>query len=246
MPDFYFEDQDRRRSTEYGILLEAYPTIKTGQPQKDSVVIPGRGTLYLDTGTYSDTVITLQIGMTDRNLKSLDISIPDYAVNENISGLYFDVLEYLSAMKEISFCDNPDYFYIVKNVELSETAQDSDVSVDFTVTLTCEPGAYLVAGKREYDVSEVLQNRYSIAHPIYNIIGEGNCTLTINRHIVTANVAQNLTIDTDRMVAYREDGTLQNTAVTGDYEDMYILPGQNDITLTEGFTLKVIPNWRRL
>ena len=188
----------------------------------------------------------MQISMTDRNLKSLDISIPDYAVNENISGLYFDVLEYLSAMKEISFCDKPDYFYIVKKVELSAAAQDSDVSMDFTVTLTCEPGAYLVAGKREYDVSEVLQNRYSIAHPIYNIIGEGNCTLAINGHPVTANVAQNLTIDTDRIVAYREDGTLQNTAVTGDYEDMYLLPGQNAITLTEGFTLKVIPQWRRL
>lgn len=246
MPDFYFEDQDGRRSTEYGILLEAYPTIKTGQPQKDSVMIPGRGTLYLDTGTYSDTVITLQIGMMDRNLKSLDISIPDYAVNENISGLYFDVLEYLSAMKEISFCDKPDYYYIVKNVELSATAQDSDVSMDFTVTLTCEPGAYLVLGKREHEVPEVLQNRYNVAHPVYKITGEGNCTLTINRNIVTANVAQNLTIDTDRMVAYREDGTLQNTAVTGDYEDMYLLPGQNAITLTEGFTLKVIPNWRRL
>lgn len=83
-------------------------------------------------------------------------------------------------------------------------------------------------------------------YPVYKITGEGNCTLTINGHPVTANVAQNLTIDTDKMVAYREDGTLQNTSVTGDYEDMYLWPGQNAITLTEGFTLTVIPNWRRL
>mgnify|MGYP001781174805 CR=1 FL=1 len=85
--------------------------------------------------------------------------------------------------------DKPDYFYIVKNVELSATAQDSDVSVDFTVTLTCEPGAYLVVGKREHEVPEVLQNLYNVAHPVYKITGEGNCTLTINRHIVIANVA---------------------------------------------------------
>ena len=59
------------------------------------------------------------------------------------------------------------------------------------------------------------------------------------------NVGQNLTIDTDRMIAYRSDGTLNNTQVTGNYEDMYLLNGENEISFSGG-ELKVIPNWRCL
>ena len=62
---------------------------------------------------------------------------------------------------------------------------------------------------------------------------------------MTANVAENLTIDTDRMIAYRSDGTLSNTKVSGNYEDLYLKPGENKIEFTGG-TLAVVPNWRCL
>lgn len=58
------------------------------------------------------------------------------------------------------------------------------------------------------------------------------CTLTVNGNTMTANVGQNLTIDTDRMIAYRSDGTLNNTQVTGNYEDMYLLNGENEISFS--------------
>ena len=60
---------------------------------------------------------------------------------------------------------------------------------------------------------------------------------------MTATVGQNLTIDTEKMLAYREDGELQNTGVTGDYGDLYLLHGENEISISEGFSLSVIPNW---
>ena len=62
---------------------------------------------------------------------------------------------------------------------------------------------------------------------------------------MTANVGQNLIIDTDRMIAYRSDGTLNNTKVSGNYEDLYLKPGENSVEFSGG-TLKVIPNWRCL
>ena len=63
---------------------------------------------------------------------------------------------------------------------------------------------------------------------------------------MTANVGQNLVIDTERELAYREDGTLSNTAISGDYEELFLQEGENSVTITEGFELKIIPNWRRL
>ena len=59
-------------------------------------------------------------------------------------------------------------------------------------------------------------------------------------------IRKNLTIDTGRKLAYREDGTLSNTSVTGDYDNLILIEGRNKIEITDGFELKVIPNWRRL
>ena len=39
---------------------------------------------------------------------------------------------------------------------------------------------------------------------------------------------------------------MMNTSVSGDYEELYLKPGENEISITQGFTLTVIPNWRRL
>ena len=89
-------------------------------------------------------------------------------------------------------------------------------------------------------------NPYYISHPDYIITGEGVCVLTVNGKSMRANTGQNLTINTDLMIAYRLDGTMQNTAVTGDYQDMYLKEGDNQISVSSGFVLKVIPNWRSL
>lgn len=45
------------------------------------------------------------------------------------------------------------------------------------------------------------------------------------------------------MQAYREDGVLNNTAITGDYEDLYLQEGLNEISVSSGFTAEVIPKW---
>lgn len=101
-------------------------------------------------------------------------------------------------------------------------------------------------GIREYNVEELIYNPYEVAHPIYKIAGEGTCSITVNGKVITVNVGQNMTIDTDRMLAYREDGTLINTSITGEYEDMYLVEGENIIRASKGFKITVIPNWRCL
>ena len=87
---------------------------------------------------------------------------------------------------------------------------------------------------------------FTTLDPIYKITGEGECTLVVNDGKMVANIGQNLTIDTGRKLAYREDGTLSNTSVTGDYDNLILIEGRNKIEITDGFELKVIPNWRRL
>ena len=116
----------------------------------------------------------------------------------------------------------------------------------FTATFICHGCQYLVDGAREQGVEDVRYNPYFIAHPIYKITGEGVCYLEVNGNTMKANVGQNLTIDTEGMIAYRADGTLANMKVSGNYEELYLLEGENEISITEGFDLKIIPNWRCL
>ena len=105
---------------------------------------------------------------------------------------------------------------------------------------------YLINGMNEYDISEINKNPYLMSKPIYKIKGEGICTISVNGKTVKANVGQNLTIDTELMIAYREDGTMNNTAITGDYESLYLPEGDLSVTATSGFDVKIIPNWRCL
>lgn len=229
--DFYFTDQNGQKSSDYHMIFEEYPMIELGQKQYDSVEIPGRGTLMLDTDTHSDTIITFIVDV--NVMTSADARVK----------AYLDARSLLVGLKTISFCDASEYFYRVKSVSLGAVEQYSEIAGDFEVQLTCEPTLYLQSGTKQYDAAGVADNPYSVCHPVYIITGEGVCTLTVNGKTMKANVAQNLTIDTERMLAYRTDGTMQNAAVAGKYEDLYLKSGKNEVSVTAGFMLKIIPNW---
>ena len=102
----------------------------------------------------------------------------------------------------------------------------------------------MISGLQELDPEEEIFNYGEVSHPIYKITGNGDCTLTVNGKTMQATVGQNLTIDTDLMIAYREDGEMKNATVTGNYEDLYLQEGDNEVSITAGFGLKIIPNWR--
>ena len=69
------------------------------------------------------------------------------------------------------------------------------------------------------------------------------CSSYLNGKSMTANVGQNMTIDTRLMVSYRKDGAMMNTAVSGDYSDLWVVHGSNTISITEGFLLEIRPRW---
>ena len=85
-----------------------------------------------------------------------------------------------------------------------------------------------------------------ISHPIYRISGTGSCTLTVNGKTMKVTVNQEITIDTERMIANNAQMVNQSNLLVGNYEDLYLQEGDNTITVSTGFTLNVIPNWRVL
>lgn len=209
-------------------------TVPAAEPNMEEINLAGRdGTTYKFDGTYKATVIPIAfnyIGPEDRWNDRWRLA-----------------KQWLSARNTtLRISDDSEFFYKISYVSLGDNERTTERIGNFTANFNTLDGLqYLLSGQMEYTSHDVEWNPYLECHPVYKITAEGMCTLSVNGKTMMANVSQNLIIDTDRMIAFRSDGTLNNTKVSGNYEDLYLKPGQNKIECVGG-ELSVIPNWRCL
>lgn len=204
------------------------------EPNLEEVKVAGRdGTIYRADGTYKS--------------KTIQVAMNYIGPEERWNDRWRLAKQWLSARNTIlKLSDDGAYFYKITHVSLDSNERTTARVGNFTAKFVTLDGLqYLVNGQTEYPSKDVEWNPYIECHPVYKIEADGMCTLSVNGNVMTANVAENLTIDTDRMIAYRLDGTLNNTKISGNYEDLYLKPGENKIEFTGG-TLSVVPNWRCL
>lgn len=215
------------------IYVENRPNIPVGKEKMEYIKIAGKDTpVAVRTGNYENVEIHVDCGWkVDKKLW-----------NEKIR----EVRRWLRGAGILTFSDSTETFWKVNEVIIKEFVRTIKKYGNFRVKFVCEPHEYIKEGLQEMEMQDATYNPYDLCHPTYLITGNGACALTVNGKTMKATVGQNLTVDTERMLAYRRDGAIMNTAVTGDYEDLYLQPGENDIKITSGFTLKVIPNWRCL
>lgn len=220
---------------EYNIEIMERPNIPSPVIRDNEIQVPGcDGVLYSCEGTVEDIEIPV----------TMNFVVEPWEWFERTRTIKAWLLQ--KRGEKLRFEDDMEYFYRVKKVELSEFEREQRKIGRFTATFFCNGYHYLESGDREYIKEEVLYNPCCTSHPTYIIKGEGLCTLTVNGIAVKVNVGQNVTINTDRMITYREDKTMANTALAGDYEDLYLNPGSNEIEITKGFEMKIIPCWRCL
>ena len=218
-----------------GIFAKELPSIPAAVRKESSVEIPGiDGTMFLLDGGYESTEIKI----------ALNFIAPSDKWDER----WEKAKKWLSARnKTLRLGSDPEHYYKILKVDMGDAEHTSERIGNFTATFLTKDGLrYLEEGKNEHPIEDTMFNPYEISYPVYKIYGEGQCYLMVNGKSMVADVGQNLTIDVDRKIAYREDGTLSNTAVTGDYSDLILIEGKNEISITEGFELRIIPNWRCL
>lgn len=212
----------------HGVFLYDYPEISGGDRIYEERNVAGRiGALVgKDTGK--------------NNLKiSCTFSILGSAFMPNVRALR----RWLRGKGQLILSDSPEVYYRVLKVDYGSIERELRNFGRFIVSFTCEPFEYLVSGQLEYLPGDLAFNPYSESRPIYKVSGEGECVIMVNGNAMTANVGQQLVIDTGKMLTVREDGEHQNTSVAGEYEELFLKEGKNAISISEGFDLKVIPNW---
>lgn len=218
-----------------GFLVVQRPNISAPLKNTNEYDIPGRnGKLYEQMDTYDDVEISISF---------------NYMSNKDMwHHMFRQAKKIFMNAEEIVFSDDNDYYHIVKKVVIGTNERNSLRIGRFDVTFTVDPYYYLKSGKIKMRMnnSETLFNQYDKTAPVYYIKGEGICTLNVNGHECTCNVGQNMTIDTFLKIAYRDDGTLMNAQIDGDYDELTLVEGDNEISITSGFELEIKPNWRCL
>ena len=218
-------------SDEMGVKVYTRPSIPAAAEVTEQYDIPNVGTHYYHTGLVEDIQIPVQCSfVTEPNAFQKTAR----EVSAWLSG---------STDRKLIFSDDDEWFYRVKKVMVGDSFQRSlKVAAIFTITFVCDGFAYARDGEKP---STGFTNYYETSKPLYSLTGNAAGSLTINGKSFAVNVNQNLFIDTERMIAYRSNGDLVNSSITGDYEDMGLPHGENSISVSDGLTLSVYPRWRR-
>ena len=213
------------------VLVVKRPSKPSPEMEYQEVKVPGGKTLYKEKG-YKDIEIPVSYNFLSKKPSDWDKD-------------FRKIKQWLLSKgnNKLKFSDDLGVYYKVNKVTIDTPERVMKKIGKFNVTFTCEP--YIYIEEDEIELSTLIYNDYLIAKPIYRIVGEGYLTLTINSKVIKANVGQELIIDTDKGLCYRQ-GIVNNVALEGKYEDMYLLEGENTFNWTNGFKIYILPNWRCL
>lgn len=212
---------------DYGCFMNDYPEFAGGRKVYNTYAVPGRDGQLVETDDY---------------LENLTIGCTFSIISEQFMDMVRYIRLWLSGSGKLVISDSPDIFYKVLKIEHGDISREIRRFGTFTVTFICVPFEFLQSGQLPVGPG-TLHNFQDMARPVYTIAGEGFCTLTVNGYEFTANVGQEAVINTELMLSYKNDGQSINTDVTGDYEMLWLRPGDNIISVSDGFALLVVPQW---
>lgn len=230
MFDIQYNDM---KSSELKVYVKEYPSIAPAKKIYEEVEVQGKKYLR-DTGFFESTQIDIQmnyIGDEKRWHES-----------------WRKIQSWLSATNsELILQDDPNYYFKILRVELSENLRKGRGIGDFTASFVTKDGLYYFKeGKWEYSIEEVAWNPGEISCPDYVISGTGKCIIKVNEQDFEVTVNGSVIVDTERYLIYDTDHTIINNMGKGDYKGLWLKKGHNDISVTNGFDLKIIPHWRCL
>ena len=192
----------------FGVFLYDLPSLSLGAQNYETYTVAGR----------RGELIGQNDSIGNANLKCTFSILSKYFLPDVLK-----IKAWLSGTGKLRTSDHTDCYYNVLKITYGDIERDLRAYGRFTVTFICEP--YLFRRDGDISVAALTFNPYDKCRPVYEITGNGTCTLTVNGKSVSATIGQNLTIDTNRMLSFREDGAIMNTSLSGEYEDLWIPHG---------------------
>ena len=192
------------------------------------------GKLYKEEN-YSDIEFTVECNFISKNANTWQEE-------------YRKIKRWISNIKDdkLSFSDDKGYYYKVCKGNLDSLERIYKRLGKFNVRFTVEPYQY-INDNEELTLSTTMYNNWDICQPVYRIIGNGNCVLNINGHIINCIVNGQLTINTQFDKILNADGSLAiGKTNIKKMQDLYLQEEENAFSWSNGFTISIIPNWRTI
>ena len=229
----YFVVINNQNSLELtGLYISKLPAISKPLIRTSSEEIDGRdGDIVTKLG-YSAYDKELEIGL-----------FGSYNINEIINFFNQDGI--------VTFSNEPDKYYkfqILENIDFEELQRFKTAVVKFH----CQPFKFsTVEENRTFNSSFFITNNGNIySKPIITITGSGTINLSLNdESVLVINLDANgetIEFDLEKLEAYNPSTkVLSNRKVTGNYENLYLKVGKNEISWTGTVTQVRVKNYSR-
>lgn len=216
-----------------GFALKGRPNIPSANKRYESTEVEGR-----------DGSLTRFIGYEDLKF-SLTFNV---LFQSDIKQKLREIKGVLAQAGTLSFDDAPNFYYKIKQAQISETESVIRASGVFSVEFIAEPYEYETSATGNYSVKSftIANKTTTTALPIIKIYGSGTVVLTVNgKGITLTDLTTDITIDSNLQEAYSGLTVNMNANMSGEFPIFGI--GNNTITLTGNVTKTEIKNnWRWL
>lgn len=209
-----------------GCMLASKPVITHSELRRTTYAVPMRGDL-LGTDMYRGNA-SLQI--------LFHMKHSDYMKQIR------QVRQWLQNDGILEMSDEDDAYYEVLQVVWGEDFRKSNTYGRLNTTFTVYPYEFLKSGDVAIEGDGTIENVADPSMPLYKITGSGSGILTVNGKAMNYTVDGVLYIDTRRFFAYDDNGDNKSNQVSGDYEDLYFVTGDNVVSATVG-DLETYPRW---
>lgn len=222
-----------------GLLITSIPPITKAPIRTERTEIEGRDGDIIERLGYSSYDRPLEIGL--------------YG-NYNVD----DVISYFQTEGDIIFSNEPDKVYkfaVYDQIDFERLIRFKTA----TVNIHCQPFKYSATEESEYTGSRYNRSKISLnvrnngniyAQPTIYFYGKGNVKVVINGEtkievkLGTATLYK-ITINSEEFNAVDEYGNLVNRYIKGDYEDLVLPIGDNEVTVNGTVRQLRVSNYSR-
>ena len=228
MEYFTFGDFDCR---DCGVHISGSGTYDMPAKDVEEVTVPGRsGDLIIDNDRFDN----------------IDITYPAFIVNnfsERIDDLKAELLRRTGYQRLEDTYHPNEYRMGFYNGGLAFSPGPLNSACEFKLTFRCKPQRFLKSGEKAVTLTNtgIIKNPTAFkSKPLLRIYGTG--TLKLNSQTITINSASTYTdVDCEIMEAYM--GSTNCNANVSLPDSLYLVSGQNTITLTGVTQVDITPRW---
>ena len=216
-----------------GFALVGRPSIPSAVKRYESTEVEGR-----------DGSLTRFLGYEDLKF-SLNFNI---LFQSDIKQKLREIKGVLAQAGTLSFDDSPNFYYKIKQAQISETESVIKASGVFSVDFVAEPFEYQKTSSTAYTTKPISLTNQTTAEslPIIKVTGTGTVVLTVNGTGITlTSLTSSITLDSELQEAYTGLTTNMNSNMNGNFPVLKI--GSNTISWTGTVTkVEIDPKWRWL